>query len=274
MLLSATTPPRIFAYATALAIVAGGLLIDLRLIRTAFKGVWRDALRAPASPGAFTPLHAQVALLTVLALALPALAGRGVSGGVPTAKALLTGMAYNLSLVSMLVAFCLTTTRLSPAGFLTAGTCPRTKALRKGALYGIAVIPLVVFLILGQNLLLDQLGVAVERQEVFAWLEHGSWGVRALLALSSILIAPCVEEVLFRGILWRAWREYHGTMASTLLSSLCFAALHCHLPSFLPLFLLGLCFSLGYAATGSLLTPMAMHLVFNTASLVFWIAGW
>ncbi|MDR2849578.1 MAG: hypothetical protein LBW77_03430 [Verrucomicrobiota bacterium] len=46
-----------------------------------------------------------------------------------------------------------------------------------------------------------------------------------------------------------------------------------HGPSFLPLLALSAAFAGGYAATGSLVTPVVMHALFNFASLCFYLAG-
>ena len=48
-----------------------------------------------------------------------------------------------------------------------------------------------------------------------------------------------------------------------LLTSLLFAAIHMNGPVFLPLFVLAVCLTLAYEATGSLWVPMLMHALFN-----------
>ena len=52
-----------------------------------------------------------------------------------------------------------------------------------------------------------------------------------------------------------------------LVSSLLFAAVHAHLPSFAPLFVLGTCFAIAYEWSGSILVPMTMHALFNGITL-------
>ena len=51
------------------------------------------------------------------------------------------------------------------------------------------------------------------------------------------------------------------------LNSLLFAAVHAHLPSFAPLFVLGSCFTIAYEWSGTILVSMTMHALFNAASL-------
>ena len=50
-------------------------------------------------------------------------------------------------------------------------------------------------------------------------------------------------------------------------SGLLFAAVHAHLPSFAPLFVLGICFAIAYEWSGSLLVSMTMHALFNALAL-------
>src|SRR5437764_820140 len=46
------------------------------------------------------------------------------------------------------------------------------------------------------------------------------------------------------------------------------AAVHVALPSFAPLFALGICFTLAYEWSGSLLVSMTMHAIFNAITLL------
>jgi membrane protease YdiL (CAAX protease family) len=89
---------------------------------------------------------------------------------------------------------------------------------------------------------------------------------------AAVLIAPVVEELLFRGILLPALLKARSFLFAALLTGAYFALVHLHAPSFLPLLLLSAAFSAGYAATGSILTPMAMHAVFNLTSVMFYFA--
>jgi len=57
------------------------------------------------------------------------------------------------------------------------------------------------------------------------------------------------------------------------LSSLLFGAAHFHLPSFLPLAVLGLALAILYEATGNLLAPVLSHSLFNLANFFLVIVG-
>jgi len=89
------------------------------------------------------------------------------------------------------------------------------------------------------------------------------WPVRTSLFFITIIVAPVFEEVVFRGILLPFMVRRAGFWPGVMLVSIVFGGMHLHLPSFLPLFLLSMMFSLAYARTQSLLVPIGMHALFN-----------
>jgi membrane protease YdiL (CAAX protease family) len=87
----------------------------------------------------------------------------------------------------------------------------------------------------------------------------GPWVRAGLFALAAVG-APLFEEIFFRGALHGALRRRFGGLAGALLSAAVFAILHPQLPlGFIPIFLLGLSFSLLYEWRGSLVPGMVMH---------------
>jgi len=63
-------------------------------------------------------------------------------------------------------------------------------------------------------------------------------------------------------------KRFAGALPALVFSALLFSSIHMHIPSLLPLFLLGCVLTLAYELSGSLLVPMAMHAIFNTLTLV------
>jgi membrane protease YdiL (CAAX protease family) len=160
------------------------------------------------------------------------------------------------------------------AAFLRTDT-PWQVACLKGVLYGIATIAPVLFLSYMCTGALEWLGVDPASQDVFAWLKDPALPLsgKLIIAVTAILLAPLSEELLFRGIVFPcALKPYRSFWFSALLVGTLFAIVHFHLASFLPLIVLSIFFSAGYAQTGSLLTPILMHAVFNTVSLLFFYA--
>ncbi|CAN5518632.1 hypothetical protein BH20VER3_BH20VER3_11300 [soil metagenome] len=90
---------------------------------------------------------------------------------------------------------------------------------------------------------------------------------RIFIIVLAITIAPFAEEFIFRFFLYGVLKRYFGRGPGLLLNALLFGAVHVHLPSLGPLFVLGGCFTLAYEWSGSILVPMTMHALFNFLSL-------
>lgn len=88
---------------------------------------------------------------------------------------------------------------------------------------------------------------------------HG-FAQRLMVLLLVSVMAPLVEETVFRGILYGAIRRRWGVLPGVLISAAIFASLHRQLPmGFLPIFALGAAFALLYEKRGSLVPGMVAH---------------
>ena len=92
---------------------------------------------------------------------------------------------------------------------------------------------------------------------------------RVMIIVLAVAIAPIAEEFIFRFFIYGVLRRYLGRLAGLVLTSLLFAAVHTHLPSFAPLFVLAACFTIAYEWSGSILVSMTMHSLFNSLTLIF-----
>ncbi|HJX82390.1 MAG TPA: type II CAAX endopeptidase family protein [Candidatus Udaeobacter sp.] len=90
---------------------------------------------------------------------------------------------------------------------------------------------------------------------------------RIMIIVFAVAIAPVVEEFLFRFFIYGVLKRYFGRLLGVTFSALLFAAAHAHLPSFVPLFVLGSCFTIAYEWSGSILVAMTMHSFFNSLTL-------
>jgi membrane protease YdiL (CAAX protease family) len=90
---------------------------------------------------------------------------------------------------------------------------------------------------------------------------------RVAIILLAVTMAPLAEEFFFRFFLYGVLKRYFGRSVGVVVSGLLFAAVHAHLPSFAPLFVLGMCFAIAYEWSGSLLVSMTMHALFNALAL-------
>lgn len=103
--------------------------------------------------------------------------------------------------------------------------------------------------------------------------EAGLWGL-AFAVVSACLLAPLAEETLYRGVLFRSLWVRLGVLPAAVLSSAVFAVLHFYdgygLAS---VGVFGFSCALLYAATGSLTSCIALHLLYNSAIILpeWWI---
>jgi membrane protease YdiL (CAAX protease family) len=88
-----------------------------------------------------------------------------------------------------------------------------------------------------------------------------------LLYLAVTVVAPAVEELLFRGFLQNALRKWFGPVASIAMAAMIFSAVHMQFYEFPVLMALGAAFGYVYHKTGSMRVTMLLHMVNNAATL-------
>ncbi|ASS75527.1 hypothetical protein CIG75_11390 [Tumebacillus algifaecis] len=81
--------------------------------------------------------------------------------------------------------------------------------------------------------------------------------------LATAVIAPIGEELLFRGVLQSVLTARWGVYTGVFGSALAFSLIHADPVLFLPIFLMGVLFSVLYRITGSLWAPIWLHAVNN-----------
>ncbi len=140
-----------------------------------------------------------------------------------------------------------------------------------GLVYYLAAAPVVWAGSLLSNYILRD----IEPQSIISVMLQAElpWQAELFAIALAILVAPVVEEALFRGLLLPvALRQFNKPLPAVILVSFAFAAIHGHLPSILPLTILGMFFSFSFLKTGSLYPAIAMHAAFNTVTimLVMW----
>ncbi|MEN3940499.1 type II CAAX endopeptidase family protein [Prosthecobacter sp. SYSU 5D2] len=90
---------------------------------------------------------------------------------------------------------------------------------------------------------------------------------KTLLVIAAAIVAPIVEEVIFRGFIYGVIKRFTDGYFAALCSALLFAVVHFHIGSMIPLAILALVFCAAYERTGSLAVPILMHAVFNGTSI-------
>jgi uncharacterized protein len=102
-------------------------------------------------------------------------------------------------------------------------------------------------------------------------------GVTTLLAvIAAVVMAPLVEEVVFRGVLFQGLKRRLGLWPGAVLSGLLFAIVHVEVsqPVYSSgLFFLGVLFAWTMHRFGSLLVPLVAHAAFNGISVGLTVLG-
>lgn len=121
------------------------------------------------------------------------------------------------------------------------------------------------------------IGALIERQwpyssaELLARAQHLEAitpGQQIAVFASVCLVGPLVEELFFRGALFRGLRQRHTAGMTTLGVSAFFAAAHQDGRVFLPILLVGLAMTHLRSLSGSLLPAFALHFAFNATAIV------
>ena len=109
-----------------------------------------------------------------------------------------------------------------------------------------------------------------ELQQITA---HPQLSLRAMIIIVAVVVAPVLEEMIFRGLFQTMIRSFLARpWLSILISSGIFAMIHqdpAHWPA---LFVLALCLGYAYEKSGSLLRPIFIHSFFNAITIAFVLA--
>jgi membrane protease YdiL (CAAX protease family) len=100
--------------------------------------------------------------------------------------------------------------------------------------------------------------------EDLAW---GGWGIVIASLLGTVVFAPVLEEIVFRGLLYGTLRRRLGWPLAAVLSALVFAAAHGYgVAGFGSVFASGVMWAVAYEKTGSVLPGMIAHAANNVSA--------
>lgn len=91
---------------------------------------------------------------------------------------------------------------------------------------------------------------------------------RAVLFFIIVLAGPFLEEVFFRGALFRPLKKENTSFGIIIVSSLLFALVHLEKQIFFPIAIVGITLGILRAASGSLIPSIIMHTTFNGAAFL------
>lgn len=242
--------------------LVGGIYIYLALVRQIGA---RTAATADESERTFGMPDAVLAFGLAALFLLNAAAASSHSGKkIMPANELIANALISLALFLFVAAF-LKLRGLSVSALAGFAKLSFWRALMTGAILLIAAYPLIFLADLVAQRVLHTPSSKQGIVEIFN--DSQTLKQRVLIIILAVAIAPIVEEFVFRFFLYGVVKRYLGRFAGLVTNSVLFAAVHAHVPSAAPLFVLGSCFTLAYEWSGSILVSMTMHALFNSLTL-------
>lgn len=147
-------------------------------------------------------------------------------------------------------------------------TGPRVRrALLLGLVGGVILVPTALAINKGCGWLLEQVSVEPVEQRTVKILQMSvGWPRRLAFGFGAIVLAPLVEEILFRGLAYSLLKPRVGAGLAAVATALVFAAIHFNLLTFLPLAVIGLVLVWVYEWSDNLLAPIVSHALFNAVN--------
>lgn len=111
-----------------------------------------------------------------------------------------------------------------------------------------------------------------QHQQLELITEYSQLPLRIMIVFVAVVIAPLLEEMLFRGFVQTTIRSFFNIRNSAwpaiAASSVFFAIMHEDPGHWPALFVLGVCLGYSYEKSGSLFRPIFIHLFFNATSII------
>jgi len=148
---------------------------------------------------------------------------------------------------------------------------------RRSVTFGVGcllvVAPGIYLLHAGAGEMLPRLGIQPDVQAPVRMLMESDWKDRIVIGFFAVVLAPVVEELLFRGIFFPMLRDLGFQRLAWWGTSLVFGFIHGNVAAFLPLCVLGAFFAWLYQRTGNLASSIAAHALFNVIPFVLVSCG-
>ncbi len=109
-------------------------------------------------------------------------------------------------------------------------------------------------------------------QELEIIKNYPQLSIKISVFVLAIVIAPILEEMIFRGLFQTAIRSYIiRPWPSIIFSSLIFISIHNNPKHWPALFVLALCLGYSYEKSGSILRPIFIHSIFNASAIITYL---
>jgi hypothetical protein len=197
-------------------------------------------------------------VLSVVAAVAASAAGRAIDDELPSGLVIALTFLQDIGFIAVALLFARLARRPTAADFGLRGTA----VLRA---IGLLVATYVGFVVLA-GIWTTALGIDEEQTQLDDLGVDESTLALVLVMVLVTVAAPLAEEVLFRGYLFTALRNWRGLWPAAVISGIVFGAIHAGstpLGLLVPLAVFGVGLALLYAWTRSLYPPIALHAVNN-----------
>lgn len=135
-------------------------------------------------------------------------------------------------------------------------------------------LPVLALTSAGWNLILRAVGLPDAPQDLIAIFGAvKSPVVLIAMILVATVVAPINEELLFRGVIYRFFRQRFGRAIAFVVSGSLFGLLHGNWAGFVPLAVLGIALAIAYEHSGDIRVPIVAHGLFNLNTTVVILSG-
>jgi len=138
---------------------------------------------------------------------------------------------------------------------------PITKGLLDGVKGWIMIIPIVLLTSLIMNYFVDNQRGSNPLLEIV--LNNNNYFAFFILFITTAILAPLFEEIIFRGVLLPVLMRDFGKVIAIVSSSFIFALAHLSFNEFPPLFILGIGLACTRLISGRLISSVVMHSLWN-----------
>jgi len=226
---------------------------------------WRQRRQVGTKPWGLSALFTAVGVSVAVFLSV------GVVGVLlrlrPAVTLALLGVA-ELALLGVLL-FCLRLEKIEWSTAFGLRESSPSRAMLMGAVFFIAVQPPLLALATLRDWFCRIFGIRISVQDlVLQLMATDSRQLIVVLSVFAVLVAPLCEEMFFRGLAYPALKQRWGMPVAISIVSMLFALIHLHVPSLPLLLALAVGLTLAYEYTGSLLTPITMHALFNLLNVI------
>lgn len=133
----------------------------------------------------------------------------------------------------------------------------------------IALIPVIILIMAGTFLVIERIGYKPPVQPIVeVFIEEKETSILWFSAIFAAIFGPVAEEIFFRGFMYSAAKKKFGIFPAILGTSVLFSLLHTHIVGFLPIMALGVLLAYLYEKTGTLVAPIAVHIMHNLGMVI------